>query len=160
MQRAAALLLLAALPPVLSTGAPPATADRADGAALRMEFAEIWEVDQLSAVDIGHVVPTGPLDVSHSFGSVVGLNLPVWTRNVSLAALAAVKAVGAAPDWASRLDDIQGSVAVAIDVDLTVHVCTLLGLSRSLSLPLSLSLSLSLSLPLSGCVSVTRQRCG
>ena len=117
-------LLLALFPPV-ALGAVAAADINTTKPAMHMTVAEIWEIDQLTPVNIGHIVPTGPLDVSQSFDRVTQLNLPIWAHNVTLHSLTTVKAVGMMPDWASHLDEIQSGIASAIDVDLTVQVCTL-----------------------------------
>ena len=103
----------------------PAPAPAPAPTAISLDLAEVWQIDELTAVNISHAVPTGLLDVSQNFDSVTQLNLPTWARNVTQHSLAAAKAVGAKDDWPSRLGDIQGLIASDIDVDLTVQVCTL-----------------------------------
>ena len=78
---------------------------------------EIYEIDQLSAVNISHLVPTGSLNPSE----ILQLNLPRWARNVTQHSLDAVKVVGLEnAQWA----DIQRRVASVIDPDLTVQMCS------------------------------------
>eukprot|EP01052_Picozoa_sp_SAG31_P034351 SAG31_NODE_4003_length_3674_cov_7.299860_6_plen_243_part_00 len=120
----------------------PSAAAKTDdgGSAINMDRAEIWQIEELTAVNISHAVPTGWLDVSDSFDSVMRLNFPCWARNVTEHALATVQMVGAQKDWPAHLGHIGGQIASAIDVDLTVHVCTLrdaMGTGRTCNITLA-----------------------
>ena len=87
-------------------------------AAFGISSFEVYEIDQLSPVNISRKIPTGRLQPS----SLPALNLPVWAANVSQRSLDAVKAVGSDPS--AHLGDIQRLVASGIDVDLTVQSCS------------------------------------
>ena len=117
MMRAAGLPLALALLPATANGS------------LNMDLAEIYEIDELTAVDISlptapQAVPTGyTLDVSQNFDSVAQLNLPMWAHNVTQHSLATIKRAGNTDNWSPHL--IQSQIASAIDVDLSTSVCTL-----------------------------------
>jgi len=106
--RAATLLPLSLLPLSLLPSA----------AAFGISSFEVYEIDQLSPVNISRKAPTGSLQPS----ALPALNLPVWARNVTQRSLDAVKAVGSDPS--AHLGDIQQLVASGIDVDLTVQMCS------------------------------------
>eukprot|EP00927_Polykrikos_kofoidii_P051980 TRINITY_DN45752_c0_g1_i1.p1 TRINITY_DN45752_c0_g1~~TRINITY_DN45752_c0_g1_i1.p1 ORF type:complete len:303 (+),score=38.83 TRINITY_DN45752_c0_g1_i1:51-959(+) len=81
---------------------------------------EILEIDQLKPdTTIGHSVPTGTLSVRE----LEGLNLLVWARNVSRAAVSAVRLLSADPFM--QLDFLITTVQSLIDQDFSAHACVL-----------------------------------
>jgi len=78
----------------------------------------ILEIDQLHPVDIGHTVPTGEMSVNE----VDALNLFVWSRTVTRAAIQAVNSAPS-PHSADDCAVIVASIEGSIDPDLTAHVC-------------------------------------
>ena len=87
------------------------------GAPLHVAGVEVFAVERLSPVDIGHAVPTGFLRAH----DVLLLNLPVWAGNVTRACIASF---GAATDPPSaHLHSISEMVQSQVDPDFAVHAC-------------------------------------
>ena len=99
----------------------PTTVRSAGSSQLGVVSIEVAEIDQLSPCDVGHAVPTGPLSV----GDVDSLNLPVWARDATGAAVLAVGnlTLSAAAPITTQLSSLEASVRAAVDPDLAVHTC-------------------------------------